>query len=62
VLEPVASRRRLRPQSRVDEARIEVVVDTLRQLGLPPGRAKTLAVMAVASSRDAAARRATTRR
>jgi AcrR family transcriptional regulator len=34
-------------QSRVDEARIEVVVDTLRQLGLPPGRARTLAVMAV---------------
>ena len=34
-------------QSRVDEARIAVVVDTLRQLGLPPGRAKTLGVMAV---------------
>jgi len=34
-------------QSRVDEARIQVVVDTLRQLGLPPGRARTLAVMAV---------------
>jgi AcrR family transcriptional regulator len=34
-------------QSRVDDARIEVVVDTLRQLGLPPGRAKTLGVMAV---------------
>jgi AcrR family transcriptional regulator len=34
-------------QSRVDEARIEVVVDTLRELGLPPGRARTLAVMAV---------------
>lgn len=35
-------------QSRVDDARIEVVHDTLRELGLPPGRAKTLAVMAVA--------------
>jgi AcrR family transcriptional regulator len=34
-------------QARVDEARIEVVHDTLRQLGLPPGRARTLAVMAV---------------
>ena len=34
-------------QSRVDDARIEVVHDTLRELGLPPGRAKTLAVMAV---------------
>jgi AcrR family transcriptional regulator len=34
-------------QSRVDEARIQVVLDTLRQLGLPPGRARTLAVMAV---------------
>jgi AcrR family transcriptional regulator len=34
-------------QSRVDEARIDVVHDTLRELGLPPGRAKALAVMAV---------------
>jgi AcrR family transcriptional regulator len=34
-------------QSRLDEARIEVVHDTLRQLGLPAGRARTLAVMAV---------------
>jgi AcrR family transcriptional regulator len=34
-------------QSRVDEARIQVVADTMRQLGLPPGRARTLAVMAV---------------
>ena len=34
-------------QTRVDEARIDVVVDTLRELGLPPARAKTLAVMAV---------------
>jgi AcrR family transcriptional regulator len=34
-------------QRRVDEARIGVIVDTLRQLGLPPGRAKTLALMAV---------------
>ena len=34
-------------QRRVDAARIDVVVDTLRQLGLPPGRAKTLGVMAV---------------
>lgn len=34
-------------QSRVDEARIAVVVETLRRLGLPPGRAKTLGVMAV---------------
>ena len=34
-------------QSRVDEARIEVIVDTLRELGLAPSRAKTLAVMAV---------------
>jgi AcrR family transcriptional regulator len=34
-------------QSRVDEARIEVVYDTMRELGLAPGRAKTLAVMAV---------------
>lgn len=34
-------------QSRVDSARIQVVLDTLRQLGLPPGRARTLAVMAV---------------
>ena len=34
-------------QSRVDEARIAVVVETLRQLGLPPSRAKTLGVMAV---------------
>jgi AcrR family transcriptional regulator len=35
-------------QSRVDGARVEIVRDTLRQLGLPPGRARTLAVMAVA--------------
>ena len=35
-------------QSRVDEARIDVVVATLRQLGLPPGRAKRLGMMAVA--------------
>jgi len=34
-------------QTRVDEARIAVVVDTLRELGLPPARAKTLGVMAV---------------
>jgi len=34
-------------QARVDEARIGVVVDTLRELGLPPGRARTLGVMAV---------------
>lgn len=34
-------------QHRVDEARIGVVVDTLRELGLRPGRAKTLGVMAV---------------
>jgi AcrR family transcriptional regulator len=34
-------------QKRVDEARIGIVGDTLRQLGLPPGRARTLAVMAV---------------
>ncbi len=34
-------------QARVDEARIDVVHDTLRELGLPPARAKTLAVMAV---------------
>ena len=34
-------------QRRVDEARIAVVVDTLRQLGLPPGRSKTLGVMSV---------------
>lgn len=33
-------------QSRVDEARIAVVVDTLHELGLPAGRAKTLGVMA----------------
>ncbi len=34
-------------QRRVDEARVAVVHDTLRQLGLPPGRARTLAVTAV---------------
>ena len=34
-------------QGRVDAARIDVVHDTLRELGLPPGRAKTLSVMAV---------------
>jgi AcrR family transcriptional regulator len=34
-------------QSRVDEARIAVVVDTMRELGLPSARAKTLGVMAV---------------
>jgi AcrR family transcriptional regulator len=34
-------------QRRVDEARVQVVLETLRQLGLPPKRAKTLAVMAV---------------
>jgi AcrR family transcriptional regulator len=34
-------------QARVDEARVRVVRDTLRQLGLAPGRARTLAVMAV---------------
>lgn len=34
-------------QARVDAARIAVVHDTLRDLGLPPGRARTLAVMAV---------------
>ncbi len=34
-------------QSRVDEGRIDVVFDTLRELGLPPARAKTRAVMAV---------------
>lgn len=34
-------------QRRVDEARIAVVVDTMRELGLPPARAKTLGVMAV---------------
>jgi AcrR family transcriptional regulator len=34
-------------QSRVDEGRIDVVLDTLRELGMPPARAKTLAVMAV---------------
>jgi AcrR family transcriptional regulator len=34
-------------QSRVDEGRIQVVHDTLRELGLPAGRSKTLAVMAV---------------
>jgi AcrR family transcriptional regulator len=34
-------------QSRVDAARIEVVYDTLRELGLAPGRARTLSVMAV---------------
>ena len=34
-------------QSRVDEARIAVVVDTLRELGVPAGRATTLGVMAV---------------
>ena len=34
-------------QNRVDAARIDVVHDTLRELGLAPGRAKTLAVMAV---------------
>lgn len=33
---------------RVDEGRVEVVFSTLRQLGMPPKRAKTLAVMAVA--------------
>jgi hypothetical protein len=32
----------------VDEARVEVVFSTLRQLGMAPKRAKTLAVMAVA--------------
>ncbi|HYH51480.1 MAG TPA: TetR/AcrR family transcriptional regulator [Acidimicrobiia bacterium] len=34
-------------QTRVDEARIKVVHDTLRELGLPSGRAKRLAVMSV---------------
>ena len=34
-------------QTRVDEARVDVVHDTLRELGLPPGRARTLAVSAV---------------
>jgi AcrR family transcriptional regulator len=34
-------------QSRVDEGRIDIVFDTLRELGLPAARAKTLAVMAV---------------
>jgi AcrR family transcriptional regulator len=34
-------------QHRVDEARIAVVVDTLKELGLPASRAKTLAVMSV---------------
>ena len=34
-------------QRRVDEARIGVVADTLRQLGLPPKRARTLGVMSV---------------
>src|SRR5581483_7949971 len=34
-------------QDRVDAARIDVVHNTLRELGLPPGRAKILAVMAV---------------
>jgi AcrR family transcriptional regulator len=34
-------------QRRVDEARIDVLVDTLRRLGLPPGRARTLGVMGV---------------
>lgn len=34
-------------QRRVDDARIDVVVETLRQIGVPPGRAKTLGVMAV---------------
>ena len=34
-------------QQRVDEARIAVVVDSMRELGLPPARAKTLGVMAV---------------
>ena len=34
-------------QSRVDEARVAVVVDTLRELGLSAGRAKTMGVMAV---------------
>jgi len=34
-------------QRRVDEARIAVVVDTLRQVGLPPARARTLGMMAV---------------
>jgi AcrR family transcriptional regulator len=34
-------------QQRVDEARISVVVDTLRELGLAPARAKTLGVMAL---------------
>lgn len=34
-------------QARVDEARVAVVHDTLRQLGLPAPRARTLAVMAV---------------
>lgn len=34
-------------QRRVDEARVDVIVETLRRLGLPPGRAKTLALMAV---------------
>jgi len=33
-------------QARVDEARIDVVVETLRQLGLPPARARTLGMMA----------------
>jgi AcrR family transcriptional regulator len=35
-------------QRRVDEARVEVVFETLRRLGVPSRRAKTLAVMAVA--------------
>ncbi len=35
-------------QRRVDEARVEVLFETLRQLGIPPKRARTLAVMAVA--------------
>jgi AcrR family transcriptional regulator len=34
-------------QARVDDARIGVVDDTLRELGLPRGRARALAVMAV---------------
>ena len=34
-------------QARFDVARIGVVEETLRALGLPPGRAKTMAVMAV---------------
>lgn len=34
-------------QARVDDARIDVVFDTLRELRLPPARSRTLAVMAV---------------